>query len=111
MNTITFTATFTFQESSVTGFAKFLGWQDQIPNPAYKDDNTQPEMIPNPVSAQDHVSILAQKYMNGFTTKWAKSLVAQAVQAQTKKLTDQITQQIVKPVEDALTVTAIINEA
>ena len=94
METITFTATFTFPRSSIIGFAKFLGY----PDTAITTDGVPEEVF-------DFIARLAKEHNEKFVTTWANMLVQEQVQAQVDTIKPQVEAQILQPVKDAIQVT------
>lgn len=107
METITFTATFTFPKESVLNFAEFMGYQNKIIEEVRENDtaiSTHKE-VDNPESAFDFIARLAKEHNELFVTKWADFLVEAEVQKQIGIIKPQLEQQIVQPVKDAIQVT------
>lgn len=120
---VTFTQTFTFPESSVKGFAEYLGWQEKLSRQiTVVDEETdgvliashfETEEYDNPQTFAEFVDERAKAHSLSFTKSWAETLKQQEIDMQVNELRDSIEPtlqaQIVQPVEDALT-SEIISE-
>jgi len=119
---VTFTQTFTLPESSVKGFAEYIGWQEKLTRQkiVVDDDTTTPETThfeieeyDNPQTFAEFVDEKAKAHSLSFTKSWAETLKQQEIDRQVQELKDTIEPtlqaQIVQPVEDALT-SEIISE-
>jgi hypothetical protein len=98
METITFTATFTFPKESVLVFAKFLQYEEYI-----MSENG--EGIDNPESPYDYIAQLAKEHNESFATKWAEYLANEELQKQIAIIKPQIDSAIIEPVKQAIQVT------
>ena len=115
MTNITFTHTFTFPKDKVKNFAIFLGWQEKLTRQIeVLDDNNvvinfEDEEYDNPETFSEYVDKLAKEHTLTFTKQWANKLKEDYINAQVAELKAQIEpvadEEIVKPVENALTTT------
>lgn len=106
METITFTATFTFSKESVIGFAQFLGYQSKIQQQRVLEDGSYSySEIDNPETVFDFLARLAKEHNEKFTTVWAEYLVQQEISKQVDILKPQFDAQIIQPVKDSIQVT------
>jgi hypothetical protein len=112
---ITFKQQFTFDEDSVKGFAKHLGWQEKLTRQIeVVDDETvdpvtthfETEEYDNPETFIDFVDKKAREHTLRFTKQWAENLVYIEIENQKQSVENTIKTQlendIIKPVEDAL---------
>ena len=118
---ITFKQQFTFTEESVKNFAIFLGWQEKLTRQVEKEDTaveppaiyTETEEYDNPETFTDYVDRLAKEHSAKFTNAYAVSLKEQEINRQVEELKatiePAIDEQIIKPVEDALTSEVVID--
>jgi hypothetical protein len=108
MKTVTFTHTFTFPEAAVIGFALYLGYKEKLQQNV-EGENRVIE-IDNPESAIESITRLSKENSLLFTSQWARHIADEELAKQLAVIKPQIDALILKPVEDALQVTAQINE-
>lgn len=122
MTTITFKQQFTFNESAVKGFAIHLGWKEKLTRQVevVDDETTDPvtkhfesEEYDNPQTFVEFVEEKAKDHTLSFTKSWAQKLKQDYLNAQVEEfkagVEPTLDEQIIKPVEDALTSEIIIN--
>ena len=117
MENITFTATFTFNKSSIETFARTpvaqggLGYQDNVVKIAADPITGLPTQttIANSEGVFDFIARLAKEHNEKFVTKWANFIVQGEVQKQVDIIQPQVETAILQPVKDAIQVTYTSN--
>ena len=105
METITFTAKFTFAKASVIAFAKFMGYTSMISQYDQNVPTIPIGEIPNPETEFDFIARLAKEHNEKFVTQWAQFLADAELKKQVDVIKPQIDQAIIQPVKDAIIVT------
>lgn len=122
MTNITFKQEFTFNKDAVKGFALHLGWKEKLTRQirVVDDDTTDPvithfedEEYDNPQTFVQFIEEKAREHTLSFTKSWAQKLKQDYLNAQVEEfkagLEPTLDEQIIKPVEDALTSEITIN--
>lgn len=122
MKNITFKQQFTFNENSVKGFAIHLGWSEKLTRQieVVDDETTDPvtkhfenEEYDNPQTFVEFVEEKAREHTLSFTKSWAQKLKQDYLSVQVEEfkatIEPSLDEQIIKPVEDALTSETIVN--
>ena len=122
MTNITFKQEFTFNEDAVKGFALHLGWKEKLTRQirVVDDDTTdlvtthfEYEEYDNPQTFVQFIEEKAREHTLLFTKSWAQKIKQDYLNVQVDEfkatIEPSLDEQIIKPVDDALTSEITIN--